>query len=120
MDMLRLTQRLVATWAEFQHSLMYNTIDQHRKDWKNAPMQKMVTKNTYCDIACLTFQLPHTTTGSFQSHQRLKEHSKPSVRCKSLAFHKLMWRHFQAGWTSGLQFVLFWRYNVNNQNYVYE
>jgi len=39
---------------------------------------------------------------------------------KSLAFHKLMWRHFQAGWTSGLQFVLFWRHNVNNQNYVYE
>ena len=28
-------------------------------------MQKVVTLNTSCDIACLTFQLPHVTTGSF-------------------------------------------------------
>ena len=32
-------------------------------------MQKVVTLNTCCDIACLTLQLPHITTGSFQSHQ---------------------------------------------------
>ena len=31
-------------------------------------MQKVVTLNTCCDTACLTFQSPHTTTGSFQSH----------------------------------------------------
>jgi len=26
-------------------------------------------KATCCDVACLTFQLPHITTGSIQSHQ---------------------------------------------------
>jgi len=39
------------------------------KDWKHVPLQKVVTLNTCCDTACLTFQLPHTTTGSFQSHE---------------------------------------------------
>jgi len=33
------------------------------KDWKHVLMQKVVTLNTCCDIACLTFQLPHITTG---------------------------------------------------------
>jgi len=28
------------------------------KDWKHVLMQKMVTLNTCCNIACLTFQLP--------------------------------------------------------------
>jgi len=32
---------------------------------------------------------------------------------ESVAFHKLVWRHFQVGWASGLQFVLFWD-NANN------
>jgi len=93
-------------------------------------MQKVASLNTCCDIACLTFQLPHITTGSFQSHrcqlttgslqslQRLKERNKPSVRWKSFAFHKLMWGHFQVGWASGLQLVFFW-YNINNQTYVW-
>ena len=39
------------------------------KDWKHISMQKVVTLNTCCDVACLTFQLPHITTSSFQSHQ---------------------------------------------------
>jgi len=55
-------------------------------------MQKVVTLNTCCDIACLTFQLPHITTGSFQSHrrqlttgsfqnlQRWKEHNKREMK----------------------------------------
>ena len=59
------------------------------KDWNRVLTQKVVTLNTCCDIACLTFQLPHITTGSFQSHrrqpttgslqslQRLKERNKP-------------------------------------------
>ena len=76
------------------------------KDWKHVLMQKVVTLNTYCDTVCLTFQLPHITTGSFQSHrwqpttgcfenlQRLKECNKPSVRWKSFAIHKLVWWHF--------------------------
>jgi len=32
---------------------------------------------------------------------------------ESVTFHKLVWRHFQVGWASGLQFVLFWD-NANN------
>ena len=88
------------------------------KDWKHLLIQKVVTLHTCRDIACLTFQLPHITTGSFQSHrrqpttgslhslQRLKERNKPSVRWKSFAIHKLVWWHLQAEWESGLQFVL--------------
>ena len=40
------------------------------KDWKHVLMQKVVTLNSCCDIACLTFRLPYFTTGSFQSHRR--------------------------------------------------
>jgi len=55
------------------------------KDWKHVLTQKFVSLNTYCDITCRTFQLPHITissfqshwwqptTGSLQSHKRLKE-----------------------------------------------
>ena len=71
-------------------------------------MQKVVTVNTCCDIVCLTFQLQHITTSSFQSHRRqprtgsiqshwrLKERNKLSVRWKSFAFHKLVWWHFRS------------------------
>jgi len=87
-------------------------------DWKHVLMQNVVTLNTCCDIACLTFQLPYITTGSFQSLQRLKERNKPSVRWKKFAIHKSVWWHFQVGWASGLQIVFLWD-NVNNQNYVW-
>jgi len=60
------------------------------KDWKHVLTQKVVTLNTCCHTACLTFQLPHITTGSFQSHrrqlttlqslQRLKERNRRSRR----------------------------------------
>ena len=40
-----------------------------KKDWKHVSVQKMVTLNICCNVACLTFHLPHTTTSSFQSHQ---------------------------------------------------
>jgi len=65
--MLRLEQQqLVATWAEFQHSMVYFVrLISVEKDWKQVLMQKMVTLNTCCDIACLTFQLPDVTTGFF-------------------------------------------------------
>ena len=41
------------------------------KDWKHVGLstQKVVTLNTCCNVACLTFHLPHITSGSFQSHQ---------------------------------------------------
>ena len=124
-----LRQRLVATWAEFQHSVVYYATDQC---WKRleACINAEGGHSEHCDIACLTCQLPHITTGSFQSHwrqtttgslrnlQRLKERNKPSVRWKSFALHKLVWWHFQVGWASVLQFVFFWD-NINNQNYVW-
>ena len=62
------------------------------KDWKHVSVQKVVTLNICCNVACLTFHLPHITTGSFQSHQcqpktgffgshqRLEECNIPSVR----------------------------------------
>jgi len=37
------------------------------KDWKHVLMQKVVTLNTCCDIACLAFQLPHITTVLFRA-----------------------------------------------------
>ena len=65
-----LRQQLVATWAEFQHSVVYYVTDQCRKRLEACIiLQKVVTLNTCCDIACLTLQLPHITTGSFQSHR---------------------------------------------------
>jgi len=100
------------------------------KDWKHVLMQNVVTLNTCCDSACLTFQLTHITTGSFQSHrrqpttgafqslQRLKERNKPSVRWKSFAIHKLVWWHFQVGWASGLQILFLWD-NISNQKYAW-
>ena len=39
------------------------------KDWKQVSVQKVVTLNICCNVACLTFHVPHTTTSSFQSHQ---------------------------------------------------
>jgi len=37
------------------------------KDWKHRSMQKVVTLNTCCDMACLTFHLPHITTDLFRA-----------------------------------------------------
>jgi len=97
-----------------------------KKDSNHVSTQKVVTLSTCCDVACLTFQLTHITTGSFRSHQfqptigsfqrhqHLKECSKFSARWKSFAFHKLVWWHFQVGWASRLQFVLFCFRAVHN------
>jgi len=59
----------VATWAEFQHRVVDNAVDQWRKSWKRAFMQKVVNLNTCCNVDCPTFHLPHITTGSFQTQQ---------------------------------------------------
>jgi len=116
-----LRQWLVASWAEFQYiawcTMRLISVEKH---WKCVLMQKVVTLNTCCEVACLIIQLPHITTGSFQSCQwqptagslqslqHFKEHNKPSVRWKRFAVHELVWWHFQVGWASGLQFVFLW------------
>ena len=57
------------------------------KDWNHHPCIRAEGDHLiiFCDVACLTFQLPHITTGSFQirqcqptigsfqSHQRFEE-----------------------------------------------
>ena len=57
------------TWAEFHQSTVDDTVDQWQKNWKHVSVQKVVTLNICCNVACLTFHLPHITTSSFQSHQ---------------------------------------------------
>ena len=69
-DTDKLRKPLVATWAEFQQSAWWMMqLISGEKDWKHVSVQKVVTFNICCNIACLTFHLPHITTGSFQSHQ---------------------------------------------------
>jgi len=77
------------------------------KDWNHVSVQKVVTLNICCNVACLTFHLPHSTTSSFQSHQcqpttgfyqshqRLEECNIPSVRWKSCAFYQVVRWHFE-------------------------
>jgi len=52
------------------------------KDWKHVSVQKMVNLNTCCDVACLTFQFSHITTGSLQSHQCLEERNSTCSQMK--------------------------------------
>ena len=68
-DMDELRKRLVATWAEFQQSVVDDAVDQWRKNWKHVSVQKFVTLNTCCNVAWLIFHLPHITTGSSQTDQ---------------------------------------------------
>jgi len=53
-----------------------------KKDWKHVSVQKVVTLNTCSDVACMTFQFPHITTGSFQSQQCLEERNITFSRMK--------------------------------------
>jgi len=48
------------------------------KDWKHVLMQKVVTLNTCCNIARLTFQLPHITTSFFSEPPMTAHHWFPS------------------------------------------
>ena len=80
------------------------------KDWKHVSVQKVVTLNICCNIAWLTFHLPHITTGSFQSHQRLEECNIPAVWWKSCAFYKVVRWHFSGVVGNGVTvcFLLRW------------
>ena len=59
---------------ELRHGLNFSTawwtmqLISGEKDWKHVSVQKLATLNICCNVvACLTFHLPHITTGSFQS-----------------------------------------------------
>jgi len=103
-----LQQRLVAIWAEFQHSVVYYATDQCRKRLEactNAEggHSEHLLRHCLPGIPVATqhnrfFAEPPMTTGSLHSLQRWKNAKKPSVRWKSFAFHKSVWWHFQVGW----------------------
>jgi len=57
------------------------------QDGKHVSMQKVVTLNTRCDVACLTLQLPHITTGSFQSHQSNQSHPMLAYALRAYLAH---------------------------------
>ena len=68
-DMDELQKRLVATWLNFSTACWTMQLISGKKDWNPVSVQKVVTLNICCNVACLTFHLPHTTNGSSQSHQ---------------------------------------------------
>ena len=84
------TSRLVAAAYCDTYGLNFSTacctmrLTSVEKDWKHALMEKVVTVNTFCDIACLSFQLPHITTGSW--HQ-------PGPRAIFCQFFKVFFTH---------------------------
>ena len=93
-----LYQSVIRVAEVLQHGLNFSTVWWTlqliigEKRWKHVSVQKVVTLNICCNVACLTFHLPHITAGSFQSHQcqpttgffqshqRLEECNIPSVR----------------------------------------
>ena len=112
-----------AIWDALSFSRVWWTMQliNGKKYWKHVSVQKVVTLNTSCNVACLPFHLPHITTGSFppmpthirfffrasnanpqpaffQSHQCLEEWNIPSVRWKSCPFYKIVLWHFQVCW----------------------
>ena len=93
MDMLRLVVAdcCYTGWISAQRAVLCDwPVSERLEAWINGEGGH----SEHCDIACLTFQLPNLTTGSFQSHrrqpttsscqslQRLKECIKPLVRQK--------------------------------------
>ena len=76
----RVAEASCCDMAEFQQSVVDDAVDQWRKNWKHVSMQKVVTLNICCNVACLIFHLPRITTGSSQSHQRLEKCNMSSVR----------------------------------------
>ena len=100
--------------------------------WKHVSVQKVVTLNICCNVACLTFHLPHTTTSSFAApsiptHNWLFSEPPtlggthiPSVRWKGCAFYQVVQWHFSGVVAKGVQFVFFWDdVGLNNLKYVW-
>ena len=61
-------------------NILDGAVDQWRKRLEACIRAEGGHLNTCCDVACLTLQFSHITTGSFQSHQRLEECNILSVR----------------------------------------
>ena len=50
-------------WLNFSRAWWTMQLISDKKDWKHVSVQKVVTLNICCNVACLTFHLPHITTG---------------------------------------------------------
>jgi len=81
LNMDELRKRLVATWAEFQQSVVDYAVDQWRKRLE-ACIRAEGGQFEHLTPACLTLQFSHITTGSFQSHQRLEQRNITFSRMK--------------------------------------
>jgi len=111
-----LRQRLVVTWAEIQHSVVYYVTDQCRKRQQayihaEGGHSEHLLWHFLSDIPIAThhsrlFSEPPTTHNwLFSELQRLTERNKPSVKWKSFAIHKLVWWHFT--WDGQVDYSLF-------------
>ena len=52
--MEELWKRLVATWLNFSRAWWTMQLISGEKDWKHVSVQKVVTLNICCNVACLT------------------------------------------------------------------
>jgi len=104
-----LRQRLVATWAEFQHSVMYYATEQCRKRleacinaegghsehllWRCLPDIPVATHHNRF------FSEPPTTTHNwlFSEPATSKRRQQTFNQMKCFAIHKLVWWYFQVG-----------------------
>ena len=124
-----LRQRLIATWAEFQHSMVYYVTDQCRKRLEaciNAEgghsehlLWHCLSDNPVATHHNRFFSEAPTTTHNclFSELPTFEKTQQTFSQMKKFAIHNLVWWHFQVGWASGLQFVFFWD-NVNNLKYI--
>jgi len=106
-----------------------------KKDWKHVFVQKVVTLNTCCDVACLTFQLPHITACFLRPTDdnpqlalfratNIWRHAT-NLQSDEKCISQLLWWHFHIYviskenkvWPVCPHFIFFWD-NVNNQKYV--
>ena len=123
---LGLRQRLVGTWAEFQHSVVYYATDQCRKRLE-ACIYAEGGHSEHClpDSPVAThynwfFSEPPMTTHKwlFLEPPMSERTQQTFSQVKKFCIHKLARWHFQVWWASGLQIVFLWD-NVSNQKYVW-
>ena len=125
-----LRQRLVATWAEFQQSVVNCATDQCRKRQKaciNAAGGHSEHLLWRClpDIPVSThhnrfFSEPMMTTHNWLSSEppTFERTQQTFSQMKKFCISQISVVTFSSGWASGLQFVFFWD-NVNNQTCVW-
>jgi len=115
---------LLRHFAEFQHSVVYDAIDQWRKRleaciYAEGSHFEHLLWRCLPDIPVATHHNRFFLEPPMPTHNRLYSPTFEGTQqtfsqMKSFAVHKLVWWHFHVGWASGLQFVFFLD-NENNQ-----